>query len=63
MFGQDTCDVIVNHHDLIGQLKKLLRKNTNRGRAATNPHALFDHAIDNGRTPSLNHKGGTTLDT
>ena len=63
MFGQHTRNVIIHHHDFIGQFKKLLRKDTDRRRATANAHTLLFYTINDGCTSGLNDKTCPTFNT
>src|SRR5262249_29513263 len=59
----DHAGYVVAHHDAPTALAvPFLGKHADGPRAATNPHAFLDYAIDDGRPPGLHHHGRAAVD-
>ena len=54
--------MVVHHDDFIDLAVPLLGEHADGRRAASHPHALFGHAVDDGRIAGLHHHGGAAVD-
>ena len=62
MFAENTGDVVIHHHDLIDFAVPLLGEHADRRRAASHPHPLLSHAVNDRRISSLHDDVGAAVD-
>src|SRR6516165_10395771 len=61
MLAEHAGDVVIDDHHFIDFAAPLPGEHSDGRRAATDPHALFGHAIDNGRMTRLDHDGRAAI--
>ena len=62
MLGQHAGDVVVDHDHLVDMAEPLLREDADRGRAAADPHALLELAVDDRRLAGLHDHARAAVD-
>ena len=62
MLGENPGDVIVDNHDLVDLVAPLPREHADRRRAAADPHALLQLAVDFGRLAGRDDHAGAAID-
>ena len=62
VFAENPGDVVVYDHDFIYLAMPLLGEHADGRRAATDPHALLGHAVDDRWIAGLHHHGRAAVD-